>query len=106
MSLLHRIPPMVSALAFGYGVGMAAPESTISSMHSAVAGANPEPRYAEPSAAPARTPSPAIRIADPVGDESRELMRLRALRDQDSKRAESCELDRPTYSRPPRYESR
>ena len=26
MSLVQKIPPMVSALAFGYGVGMAAPD--------------------------------------------------------------------------------
>ena len=36
MSVLHKIPPLVSALAFGYGVGMSAPESTISSVNAAV----------------------------------------------------------------------
>ena len=36
MSVLHKIPPLVSALAFGYGVGMSAPESTITSVNAAV----------------------------------------------------------------------
>ena len=32
MAWLYKIPPMMSALAFGYGVGMAAPESTLDGM--------------------------------------------------------------------------
>ncbi len=43
MSLIHKIPPMISALAFGYGVGMAAPESTISSVNAAVNGSQEAP---------------------------------------------------------------
>ena len=36
MAWLHRIPPMISALAFGYGVGMAAPDSTLSTMQTSL----------------------------------------------------------------------
>src|SRR5678815_2432110 len=32
MSLVDKIPPLVSALAFGYGVTMAAPEVSLSSL--------------------------------------------------------------------------
>src|SRR5262249_18721213 len=41
MSLVHKIPPLVSALAFGYGVGMAAPDATISSVKAAVSVVQP-----------------------------------------------------------------
>ncbi len=36
MAWLHNIPPMISALAFGYGVGMAAPDSTLDDMRLAL----------------------------------------------------------------------
>jgi membrane-bound lytic murein transglycosylase D len=36
MDWLSKIPPMISALAFGYGVGMAAPEATIDRVRTAV----------------------------------------------------------------------
>ncbi|MBW2458535.1 MAG: transglycosylase SLT domain-containing protein [Deltaproteobacteria bacterium] len=36
MAWLHNIPPMISALAFGYGVGMAAPDSTLDGMRMAL----------------------------------------------------------------------
>ena len=39
MVWLHRIPPMMSALAFGYGVGMAAPDAAIDGARSAVGNA-------------------------------------------------------------------
>ncbi len=105
MSLLQKLPPMVSALAFGYGVGMAAPESTLSSMKTAVAppAAAPAPR---PAAAPPALP-PRVTAGGIGGDESRELHRLREAASREvHKDGEMCDLDRPTYSRPPRYESR
>jgi membrane-bound lytic murein transglycosylase D len=36
MSLVHKIPPLVSALAFGYGVGMAAPEGSLGHVKDAI----------------------------------------------------------------------
>lgn len=45
MDWLSKIPPMISALAFGYGLGMAAPETAFDHVRSAVAapgGARPE----------------------------------------------------------------
>ncbi len=36
MAWLHNVPPMISALAFGYGVGMAAPDSTLDGMRMAL----------------------------------------------------------------------
>ena len=115
MSLVQKIPSLVSALAFGYGVGMAAPESTIASMKTAVAvrprGAAPQPRRRRRAAAPApfRVSSGGI-----GGDESRELGKLRDVAAREARRGaggaggagEACDLDRPTYSRAPRYESR
>src|SRR5262245_30049082 len=113
MSLVTKIPPLVSALAFGYGVGMAAPESTISSMHSAVHGtmdAYNRPAYEVRPSLPPLPPETARAVARsgwPVsGDESRELSRLRDVGARDGRGGETCELDRPRYSRPPRYESR
>jgi membrane-bound lytic murein transglycosylase D len=115
MSLVQKIPPLVSALAFGYGVGMAAPESTLASMKTAVradaAGNAGAARSA--GAAPAQAAPPPFRISASGigGDESRELGRLRDLAAREARRAgagqgESCDLDRPTFTRPPRYESR
>lgn len=104
MSLIHKIPPMVSALAFGYGVGMAAPESTITSMDAAVRGHHDEAHVAYVMPAPT---APVMRItaAGIGGDESRELGRLReaALREAQK---ESRDDERPLFSRSPRYESR
>jgi membrane-bound lytic murein transglycosylase D len=106
MSLVQKIPPMVSALAFGYGVGMAAPESTLSSMKIAVA-----PRQeAAPQAAPLPAPLPPRVTAGGIGgDESRELSRLRVVAEHEERQGgggASCDLDRPTFSKAPRYESR
>jgi len=107
MSLVHKIPPMISALAFGYGVGMAAPDSTITHVHAAVSAyqqvAPPSaaaPRY---SVAPASTPRGAGSSAG--GDESHELSRLRDLVLRDEKRATSSEQDTPSFSRTPRSTS-
>ncbi|MEO7332209.1 MAG: transglycosylase SLT domain-containing protein [Minicystis sp.] len=95
---------------------MAAPESTITGVHAAVSaynqGAAPRPMAQVRPAAPA-TPLPARSLAvGTAGDESRELSRLRdrgtrlpgqaAPRGQD---AQSCDLDRPSFSRTPRYAS-
>ena len=104
MSLLHKIPPLVSALAFGYGVGMSAPESTITSVNAAVVAYQGVPGDVR---APLAAPPPAQPQSKPVygGDESRELLMMRRAAEADRQGA-SCELDRPTYSRPPRYESR
>lgn len=107
MSLVQKIPPLVSALAFGYGVGMAAPESTISSMKTAVAVRHDAPLPGA-AAAPAITPMPRITASGIGGDESRELGRLREVAAREARKGggESCELDRPTFSKAPRYESR
>jgi len=102
MSVLHKIPPLVSALAFGYGVGMSAPESTITSVNAAVVA------YQAPTARPTivlAAPQAAGSPVRPGGDESRELLMMRRAAEED-RRGASCELDRPMYSRGPRYESR
>lgn len=119
MSLLQKIPPLVSALAFGYGVGMAAPDAALSSVQAAVTGQSAgETRVASArgqsakaaNSAPA-SPAPASRVAaDQVlgGGESRELAKIRETTQREGRGAEervSCDLDRPTFSRPPRYES-
>jgi membrane-bound lytic murein transglycosylase D len=112
MSLVHKIPPMISALAFGYGVGMAAPESTISSVHAAVSAYHegmPRPPLLPSPGASVRAmlaPPPRV-VAGSVGvggDESRELSRLRESALMEDKRA-SSEVERPLYSRTPRYQS-
>ncbi|MEZ4298272.1 MAG: transglycosylase SLT domain-containing protein [Polyangiaceae bacterium] len=103
MSLLHKIPPLVSALAFGYGVGMSAPESTITSVNAAVVayqGQVPQ----QPVVLVAPPPATAAHL-EYGGSESRELVAMRRAAEED-RRGASCELDRPTYSRGPRYESR
>ncbi|WP_437661670.1 transglycosylase SLT domain-containing protein [Sorangium sp. So ce1182] len=112
---------MVSALAFGYGVGMAAPQSAISSVQSAVStyqtsGARTmapvtaaalvaaPPLYAPPLyAPPARgIEAPSARGSEALAGESRELSRLRDAAGREAREGASCELDRPSYSRPPR----
>jgi len=107
MTLIHKIPPMVSALAFGYGVGMAAPESTISSVGAAVGG-HGAPAPAAVATAPQYAPLARITASGIGGDESRELGRLRdlSMREGNPKKGESCDIDRPTYSKKPSYESR
>ncbi len=110
MSLVQKIPPMVSALAFGYGVGMAAPESTLSSMKTAVrheASASGAPGAPVVNAPLASTALPRVTAGEIGGGESRELARLRDIASREIKKeGESCDLDRPTFSKAPRYESR
>src|SRR5262249_45131683 len=66
----------------------------------------------EKEAAPAPEAQPAerapVRPKSSIGaaDESRELALLRDATQKDQKRGQSCELDRPTFSHAPRYESR
>jgi membrane-bound lytic murein transglycosylase D len=105
MSVLHKIPPLVSALAFGYGVGMAAPESTITSVNAAVVAyqGNPGETRTVVVSAPA-APSVAPRQAF-GGEESRELILMRRAAEQERGGA-ACELDRPMFSKRPRFESR
>jgi membrane-bound lytic murein transglycosylase D len=110
MSLVHRIPPLISALAFGYGVGMAAPDGALDSVHSAVHGAA-RPVVTTTATAPGSVgplpPLPALSPARVYAEESRELGRLRdAGAPRDPRRLESTDVDRPTYSRAPRLESR
>jgi membrane-bound lytic murein transglycosylase D len=102
MSILHKIPPLVSALAFGYGVGMSAPESTITSMNAAVVAYQGPTAQVRP--APAAPPPSQVQPAY-GGEESRELVLMRRAAD-DERRGASCDLDRPMYSKGPRYESR
>ena len=102
MSVLHKIPPLVSALAFGYGVGMSAPESTITSVNAAVV-AYQGPNHQAGLALVA--PQPTQASAGIGSAESRELLLMRRAAEED-KRGASCDIDRPTHSRAPRYESR
>ena len=107
MSLIHKIPPMISALAFGYGVGMAAPDSTITHVHAAVSayqqGAPTQSAASRYAAAPASTPR--IAASGVGGDESQELSKLRDLVLREEKRAASSPEDAPSFSRTPRYTS-
>jgi membrane-bound lytic murein transglycosylase D len=120
MTLLHKLPPVIAALAFGYGIGMAAPDSAISSVRAAVTTSvnerQREPQRAEGEGArtvvqvPYGAPGAAQGKGDPAwvlgGSESRELGKLRDTRSPDEGRERaSCDLDRPMFSRPPRYES-
>ena len=79
MSLLHKIPPLISALAFGYGVGMAAPEDSIGQVRGVLAqdskAAPKRPR--RPAAAEPLSPSLEQRLS---GEESSALRELRATR--------------------------
>src|SRR4051794_33975427 len=102
MSVLHKIPALVSALAFGYGLGMAAPDSTISSVQSAVVAYNHVGGVQRPAAArPSEPlpPPPRVSSSGLGGEESRELGKLRnAAQAKEGPRAASCEFDRPTYT--------
>jgi membrane-bound lytic murein transglycosylase D len=98
---------MISALAFGYGVGMAAPEATLASVHDAVAGYHEAPRVSTANLPPVSQVT-RVTASGIGGDESRELSRLREIgaRDAPKEKGESCELDRPLFSKLPHYESR
>ncbi|MFO0592764.1 MAG: transglycosylase SLT domain-containing protein [Polyangiaceae bacterium] len=102
MSVLHKIPPLVSALAFGYGVGMSAPESTITSVNAAVVAYQAPTGLRPVIVAPQQVTSGSPR---PAGEESRELNLMRRAAD-DERRGAACEIDRPLFSKSPRYESR
>ncbi len=111
MSLLHRIPPLVSALAFGYGIGMTAPETAIAPVSAAV-GVHRESERAPAAESPALRGRPTGSSAKKLpasaegyaartgGPESRELNRLREVGPQDASRGEVSEMERPTFSRP------
>src|SRR5690349_20069560 len=108
MSLLHRIPPLVSALAFGYGVGMSAPDAALSPVQAAVVaygGASSAPQAQARPKAPAPSSRAATRPSDPNnknkdfsarmgGSESPELGRLRDVVERDADRGASCDLER------------
>jgi membrane-bound lytic murein transglycosylase D len=110
MSLVQKIPSMVSALAFGYGVGMAAPESTMTSVRATVAAPQAHSASSPSLAAapPPLTTLPRTNAAEIAGNESRELARLRVVATREGRRegGEACDLEQPTYSKTPRYESR
>ena len=114
MSLLHRIPPLVSALAFGYGVGMSAPDAALRPVQAAVsvyggageAPAGPPQARPAPANAPKEAPRPKGDFSARMGgDESKELGRLRQVAAREEDRGGSCDLDRPSFSRPPRLAS-
>lgn len=80
MSLLHKIPPLISALAFGYGVGMAAPEDSIGHVRGVLTqDAKPQAKKQPRRPAVAEPLSPALeqRLS---GEESSALRELRATR--------------------------
>ena len=108
MSLIQRIPPLISALAFGYGVGMAAPESTVTSMNAAVSAYQEGGRSGRPPGQVLMNPPPRINSTGLGGSESRELMRLREAASRDLAREGHAltDLERPSFSKAPRYESR
>ncbi len=122
MDWLSKIPPMISALAFGYGVGMAAPETTIDRMRAAVDGAGRpvaaqapvpagwQPGYPPPHPYAGYGPTAEARQAygyDPTfaarsqsrGDEAPELTRLRELGGAACKLSESHPSQLPTTIR-------
>ena len=119
MSLLHKIPPLVSALAFGYGVGMSAPDAALAPVQAAVVAVSAPmpgargpvgvapPLVVDPSRAPVRGESPrgGVTAARMGGPESQQLGRLREVEARDAARGEVSSLDRPMYSRPPRLAS-
>jgi membrane-bound lytic murein transglycosylase D len=108
MSLVQKIPSLVSALAFGYGVGMSAPQSAITSVQAAVgAYAQGAQRAAAPVAveAVATPPRASVEEAALPGNESRQLLRLRGLEAREVREGASCDLDRPTDFRSRRYAS-
>lgn len=93
MSLVEKIPPLVSALAFGYGVGMAAPEVSLESM--TFGGPAPQRMVV---AAPQQHPVPMLSAsleARLPGEEASALRELRATRAA----SRYPELDRRDFDR-------
>ncbi len=95
MSLIAKIPALISALAFGYGVGMAAPESTMHHVHDAVLGDSKKPAPKRVAARPAQKPERAA----VKGEESNSLSQLRTSH-APSRYAEESD---PGNRRRPRY---
>lgn len=95
MSLLAKIPALISALAFGYGVGMAAPESTMNQVHDAVLGGEKKPATKRvASRAPQKIERSAVK-----GEESNTLSQLRTSHAP----SRYADTDDPGNRRRPRY---
>ncbi|AKT38897.1 lytic transglycosylase domain-containing protein [Chondromyces crocatus] len=126
MSFVHKIPPMVSALAFGYGVGMAAPDAAITPVRAAVtayehqggavgSGAGRTAATVRRASGGPESREVAFQVRGKTNDasspsalpkrESRELERLRDVDPRGRDEAAACSLERPTHSQPPRYAS-
>jgi membrane-bound lytic murein transglycosylase D len=73
MSLVDKIPPLVSALAFGYGVGMAAPDGALHKMHDAIV----DQTRSKPVGRPQAQRSAALPGKKLTGGESEALAELR-----------------------------
>lgn len=97
MSIVDKIPPLVSALAFGYGVGMAAPEGTLSHVQGAMTSPRAQTQQVRPSAPPLDM-SLEQRLP---GRESTALAELRANRSP-SRYGGASSMDAAPYSRAPR----
>lgn len=115
MSLVDKIPPLVSALAFGYGVGMATPDAALDTVSGTVKSGferSADARSAGPYA-PARQPSAPSRdgsfgrpvqlagpkFSSPVGgSESPELAELRRFGGDVRHEGPSCSLHGPLHS--------
>lgn len=97
MSLVDKIPPLVSAIAFGYGIGMAAPEGAVKHVDASMR------HYATTWLDAGVAPGVGQRHAYPAGEVFRgpkpESDRLAKLRSQGDPRGASCSLDRPFESR-------
>ncbi len=110
MSLVDKIPPLVSALAFGYGVGMAAPDGALDRMHVASVA------LVAPHDGLGKTRRPTIEPINPAldkrlpGKESDALAQLRSTHAASryvDERSDSCSLREPSqqFSRMPRQAS-
>jgi membrane-bound lytic murein transglycosylase D len=80
MSLVDKIPPLISALAFGYGVGMAAPDSALETMNGPQQGAAQTSVKGQRVAQPVAEPLPVTLEQRMAGGESSHLAKLRASR--------------------------
>ncbi len=79
MSFVEKIPPLISALAFGYGVGMAAPSVSLESMRAPAKAQQVQAREKEGHRAPAPKLSATLESRLP-GQEPNLLKELRAAR--------------------------
>ena len=83
MSLVEKIPPLVSALAFGYGVGMAAPDVDLDPAHGALILRTSSPSETKSVVSEVRRPAaelPRALESRLAGEESPLLRELRAAR--------------------------